>query len=141
MNRMQKSLKRKKKEKLPRPFNDLVQSHTLSNCCQFCWHIFSIMYVPYSVSLVMEFLRWFFLRPQNFSFLIPVKGQLISKCPFGVIVWTKIPTKSLTNLCLRIWNHKIKALYNVFNTLKSPYNLLCNYSMYIQGHPGQSVIK
>ena len=23
-----------------------------------------------------------------------VKGQLISKCPFGVIVWTKIPTKS-----------------------------------------------
>ena len=22
------------------------------------------------------------------------KGQLISKCPFGVIVWTKIPTKS-----------------------------------------------
>ena len=23
-----------------------------------------------------------------------VKGQLISKCPFGVIVWTKIPTKN-----------------------------------------------
>ena len=23
-----------------------------------------------------------------------VTGQLISKCPFGVIVWTKIPTKS-----------------------------------------------
>ena len=22
-----------------------------------------------------------------------VEGQLISKCPFGVIVWTKIPTK------------------------------------------------
>ena len=22
-----------------------------------------------------------------------VKGQLISKCPFGVIVWTKIATK------------------------------------------------
>ena len=21
------------------------------------------------------------------------KGQLVSKCPFGVIVWTKIPTK------------------------------------------------
>ena len=21
-----------------------------------------------------------------------IKGQLISKCPFGVIVWTKIPT-------------------------------------------------
>ena len=25
--------------------------------------------------------------------LISAKGQLISKCPFGVIVWTKIPTK------------------------------------------------
>ena len=24
---------------------------------------------------------------------IIAKGQLISKCPFGVIVWTKIPTK------------------------------------------------
>ena len=30
------------------------------------------------------------------------KGQLISKCPFGVIVWTKIPTKNLTNFCPRI---------------------------------------
>ena len=31
-----------------------------------------------------------------------VKGQLISKCPFGVIVWTKVPTKKLTNFCPRI---------------------------------------
>ena len=30
------------------------------------------------------------------------KGQLISKCPFGVIVWTKLPTKNLTNFCPRI---------------------------------------
>ena len=30
------------------------------------------------------------------------KGQLISKCPFGVIVWTKIATKNLTNFCPRI---------------------------------------
>ena len=30
------------------------------------------------------------------------KGQLISKCPFGVIDWTKIPTKHLTNFCPRI---------------------------------------
>ena len=27
------------------------------------------------------------------------KGQLISKCPFGVIVCTKIPTKNLANFC------------------------------------------
>ena len=32
----------------------------------------------------------------------PIKGQLISKCPFGVIIWTKIPTKNLTNFCPRI---------------------------------------
>ena len=28
------------------------------------------------------------------------RGQLISKCPFAVIVWTKIPTKNLTNFAL-----------------------------------------
>ena len=30
------------------------------------------------------------------------KGQLISKCPFGVIIWTKIPTKKFDNICPRI---------------------------------------
>ena len=27
------------------------------------------------------------------------KGQLISKCPFGFIVWTKIPTKLFLDFC------------------------------------------
>ena len=31
---------------------------------------------------------------------VHTKGQLISKCPFGVIVWTKIPMKNLTNSAL-----------------------------------------
>ena len=31
-----------------------------------------------------------------------VKGQLVSKCPFGVIVSTKIPTKKFDNFCPRI---------------------------------------
>ena len=31
------------------------------------------------------------------------KGQLISKCPFGVIVSTKIPTKKFDNFCPRIF--------------------------------------
>ena len=31
------------------------------------------------------------------------KGQLISKCPFVVIVLTKIPTKKFDNFCPRIW--------------------------------------
>ena len=30
------------------------------------------------------------------------KGQLISKCPFGVFVSTKIPTKKFDNFCPRI---------------------------------------
>ena len=29
----------------------------------------------------------------DLPFWMQTKGQLISKCPFGVIVWTKIPTK------------------------------------------------
>ena len=31
------------------------------------------------------------------------KGQLISKCPFGVIVWTKIPTKKFDKFCPRVY--------------------------------------
>ena len=31
-----------------------------------------------------------------------VKGQLISKCLFGVIVWTKISTKKFDKFCPRI---------------------------------------
>ena len=31
-----------------------------------------------------------------------IKGQLISKCPFGVIVWTKIPTEKFDNFCPRM---------------------------------------
>ena len=64
-------------------------------------------------------------KPLNGSDQIWAKGQLILKCPFGVILWTKIPTKNLKNSALEFekWsNHKTKALYNVSNTLNSPYN-------------------
>ena len=30
------------------------------------------------------------------------KGQLISQCPFGVIVWTKIPTIFFQDFCPRL---------------------------------------
>ena len=30
---------------------------------------------------------------------VHTKGQLISKCPFGVIVWTKIPRKNFRDFC------------------------------------------
>ena len=31
---------------------------------------------------------------------VPPKGQLISKCPFGVIIWTKIATKKFGKFLL-----------------------------------------
>ena len=30
---------------------------------------------------------------------LTAKGQLISKCPFGIIVWTKIPAKLFLDFC------------------------------------------
>ena len=38
----------------------------------------------------------------NFAFLLifDTKGHLISKCLLGLIVWTKISTKNLTNSAL-----------------------------------------
>ena len=36
------------------------------------------------------------------KFLLPksnAKGQLILKCPFGFIVWTKIPTRLFLDFC------------------------------------------
>ena len=30
------------------------------------------------------------------------KGQLISKCPFGVMVWTKVQTNKFDNFCPRL---------------------------------------
>ena len=37
-----------------------------------------------------------------FSKAALTKGQLISKCPLGVIIWTKIPTKKFDKFCPRI---------------------------------------
>ena len=42
------------------------------------------------------------------------KGQLISKCLFGVIVWTKKPTKNLTISALEFkkwWNQQNKGTF------------------------------
>ena len=36
----------------------------------------------------------------EFEFFMGPKGQSISKCPFGIIVSTKIPKKKLTNSAL-----------------------------------------
>ena len=39
------------------------------------------------------FVQLYILAFMLYNFLCSGKGKLISKCPFGVIIWTKIPTK------------------------------------------------
>ena len=41
-------------------------------------------------------------KPAFVAVSAAIKGQLISKCPFGVIVWTKIPTKKFDKFFPRI---------------------------------------
>ena len=58
---------------------------------------------------------------------VVVKGQLISKCPFGVIVLTKIPMKNLTNFCPRIKSgeiNKIKTLSYTYTALQNVLSVL-----------------
>ena len=56
------------------------------------------------------------------------KGQLISKCLFEKIVWTKIATKKFDNFCPSGQIKKIKALsyinYGIFNVIKCLYFLI-----------------
>ena len=53
------------------------------------------------------------------------KGQLISKCFFEKIVWTKIATRKFDDFCPGGQIRKIKALsyinYGVFNVIKCLY--------------------
>ena len=58
---------------------------------------------PYSCSLChKEFAQLQALGNHVETIHVQLKGQLIAKCPFGVIVWTKIPTKKFDNFCPRI---------------------------------------
>ena len=53
------------------------------------------------------------------------KGQIISECPFEILDFPKIPPKiwQISALESEKWsNHKIKALYNVFNTLNNKFD-------------------
>ena len=88
-----------------------------------------------------HFLQWYFVskfvltyREKKFVLVIEknfckyfkiTKGQLISKYPFGVIVWTKIATKKFDNFCHGGQIKKIKSLYYIkypmINTRKCLY--------------------
>ena len=53
------------------------------------------------------------------------KGQIISECPLEILDFPKIPPKiwQISALESEKWsNHKIKALYNVFNTLSNKFD-------------------
>ena len=44
--------------------------------------------------------KFYFINKYSVSsFFILSKGQLISKCPFGIFVWTKLPTKLFLDFC------------------------------------------
>ena len=60
----------------------------------------------------------FFLETQGSS-----KGQLISKCPFGFIVWTKIPTKLFLDFCPEFFCSFLGASWKLFGL---PGDLVCN---------------
>ena len=46
-----------------------------------------------------------------------VKGQLISKCPLGVIVWTKIPMKKFDKFCPRMGRAEFVKFFVFFQTM------------------------
>ena len=54
---------------------------------------------------------------------MPFKGQLISKCPFGIIVWTKIPTKLFLDFCPEFFCSFLGASWKLFGL---PGDLVCN---------------
>ena len=45
------------------------------------------------------------------------KGQLISKCPFGIIVWTNIPTKLFLDFCPEYFCSFLGASWKLFGLL------------------------
>ena len=68
--------------------------------------------------------QWFFLRKDDWLLKYGFcKGQLISKCPFGFIVWTKIPTNLFLDFCLEFFCSFLGASWKLFGL---PGDLVCN---------------
>ena len=71
-----------------------------------CWHHHraALLSKVRRVEILMVLSNWEYecymfiissFKPKSFKHLFSTKGQLISKCLFEKIVWTKIPTKNL----------------------------------------------
>ena len=82
-------------------------------------HLSSKLLVLWKTWNQLDNYRWFiFALPQT-------KGQIISECPFEILDFPKIPRKiwQISALESEKWsNHKIKALYNIFNTLNNKFD-------------------
>ena len=60
---------------------------------------------------------------QNGSFHVLSKGQLISKCPFGVKTSSKKPTKLFLDICPEIWCTFLWASWKLFEaSCRLPYS-------------------
>ena len=70
---------------------------------------------------IKKILRKFDIK--NTSGLCVTKGQLISKCPFGFIVWTKISTKLFPDFCPEFFCSFLGASWKLFGL---PGDLVCN---------------
>ena len=55
-----------------------------------------LMHNGLEYSIKGDLVSFNFYAPRFFS---TAKGQLISKCPYSVIIWTKIPTKLFKDFC------------------------------------------
>ena len=64
-------------------------------------------------------MKWYYQK------LELAEGQLISECPFEILDFPKKTRKILQISALeykKLSNHKIKALYNVFNKLNNEFD-------------------
>ena len=60
------------------------------------------LWEPFVICLLNSTANSAHFYPSWAEMAVLIKGQLISKCPFVIIVWTKIPTKKFDNFCPRI---------------------------------------
>ena len=75
-------------------------TQNVRNKCEKLEHIGKVIFdIPFTIQSHAESMKksWEPLRIYQLT-----KGQLISKCPFGVLVQTKIPTKKFYKFCPRI---------------------------------------
>ena len=117
----------------------------------FFWSISSIVFLRLKVSqfqnvlLVYSNLKKTTQKISRISALAS-KGQLISKCPFGIIVWTKIPTKLFLDFCPEIFFTFLGASWKLFGLPGDLWSNIINKEAYrkpkkLSGSPHEATKK